>query len=60
MLKLVGQEAVQNQALIHALHICLGFKIRLEMNMAEEMTREIAPLTNAGCSIFKSYHMKVV
>ena len=55
-----GQGAVHNPSPIKYLKVGLGFKLRLAMDMAEEMTDTAMPLTNYSRHFCLSYHLKGV
>ena len=51
---------MHNPAPIQSLQVDLGFKHRLVMDMAKDMTRTAVQLTNASCPFCLSYYLKDV
>ena len=54
------QEAVANPPPQPDLHVIPVFKLRLAMDVAEEMMGEATPRTDVGCLFCLSYHLKGV
>ena len=54
------QEDVHNTAPIPQLQVVLSFKVRLAMDMKEEMVGESMPLNDGGRPLCMSYHLKCV
>ena len=58
--KIAGQEAVKKLAPIPSLQVITRFNLRLAMNLAEEITGAVVPLTVAVRHFFLTYHLKGV